>query len=59
MCIRDRHFTKQVVEYLEPHGILLITTFDLYNLWLRMYEGKLSKEEIIEKLYTQKGIFKP
>ena len=53
------HFTKQVVEYLEPHGILLITTFDLYNLWLQMYEGKLSKEEIIEKLYTQKGIFKP
>jgi len=53
------HFTKQVVEYLEPHGILLMTTFDLYNLWLQMYEGKLSKEEIIEKLYTQKGIFKP
>lgn len=52
------HFTKQVIEYLEPHGILLITTFDLYNLWLQMYEGKLSKKEIIEKLYNQKGIFK-
>ncbi len=53
------HFTRQVVEYLEPHGILLMTTFDLYNLWLQMYESKLSKEEIIEKLYIQKGIFKP
>jgi hypothetical protein len=53
------HFTKQVVEYLEPCGVLLITTFDLYNLWLQIHEGKLSKEEIIEKLYNQKGIFKP
>ncbi len=51
------HFTRQVIEYLEPNGILLMTAFDLYNLWLQMYEGKLSKEEIIEKLYTQKGIF--
>ncbi len=62
LAISDRaakvHFTQQVVDYLKPHPVLLMTGFDLYRLVEIVVEDEVSEQSIVDRLYSEKGVFR-
>jgi len=51
------NFTEQVRKVLEGTGVAMITTMDLYFLWKAVFEGKLTKREVIKQIHSCKGVF--
>jgi len=52
------HFTKNVVDFLVKHPILLMTGYDLYQMVKDILENKKSTDEIIRILYETTGVLK-
>jgi hypothetical protein len=52
------HFTKNVVDFLGKHPILLMTGYDMYQMVRDVLEEKRSGAEIIEILYKKEGVLK-
>lgn len=52
------NFTPTAVNFLEKNEVCMITTVELYNLWIKFIEGKISKEKITESLLNSNGLFK-
>lgn len=50
-------FTEHVIRLIGEKS-LLITTYQLYNLWKSVYENKKMAEDIITELHTKSGIYK-
>ncbi len=50
-------FSTNVVELLEPNGILLISTLQLYDLWKAVHEGTIKKEKAILSLFESSGLY--
>lgn len=51
-------FTEPVVRLLEPHGVLMMTTEQLYFLWKDVQEGRRRTEEVRELLRAVTGVLK-
>ena len=51
-------FSTDVENLLGKNGVLLITTFQLYNLWKSVNEGRKNAEEVVQELAAQSGVFK-
>jgi hypothetical protein len=48
-------FTPQVLDFLGKHPILIVTSWDLYCMVRDVLDGSRTKEEIMEKLFTNNG----
>jgi hypothetical protein len=58
--IEDRQgresFTPQVVDFLSPHGVLLMTSWDLYCMVRDVLGGLRNREEMVDLLANEEGI---
>ncbi len=52
------HFTKNVIDFLSKHPILLMTSVDLYNMARDVMERGKNPEEIVKILYESIGVLK-
>ncbi len=50
-------FTEPVVKLLGDHGVLLITTLQLYELWKEIFENRAKSEDVLKKLHESSGLF--
>jgi hypothetical protein len=48
-------FTPQVLDFLGKHPILIVTSWDLYCMVRDVLDSSRTKEELIEKLFTNNG----
>jgi hypothetical protein len=49
------HFTSQVIDFLRPHPILLMTGWDLFGMICDVLEQKKESEEVVKKLHETSG----
>jgi len=54
---RLESFTQPVVDFLSKHSILLMTSLDLYRMIKDVLNQTCSKESVIERLYSEVGVF--
>ena len=52
------NFTQPVIDFLGRHPILMMTSLDLYRMIKDVLDEKISKESIIESLYTKTGVLR-
>lgn len=49
------HFSPQVIDFLSPYPILLMTSWDFYHMICDILEGKKNPEDIIDLIFQAKG----
>ncbi|MBI5208296.1 MAG: hypothetical protein HY934_10995 [Candidatus Firestonebacteria bacterium] len=55
--VAKNNFTEKVINALNHNDILMLTTFDLYFLWKRVFDKCMTNEEIIKLIVEAKGEF--
>jgi hypothetical protein len=54
---RSENFTSDVVRFLKPHPVLLMTGFDLYRLIQQVKAGEKKAEDVVAMLYETSGVY--
>lgn len=50
-------FSADIVKLLSNNGVLLITSFQLYQQWMAIQQGSLSASDLAQKLHSSSGLF--
>jgi len=53
----SQSFTPDVVQLLSSNGVLLITTFQLYEQWTAVQDGITSADEFVQRLHSTSGLY--
>ena len=53
----SQSFTPDVARLLSSNGVLLITTFQLYEQWTAVHEGMTSADEFVQRLHSTSGLY--
>lgn len=53
----NENFTQQVVDFLSPFKILMMTSWDIYRIIEKIINGEKSGEHYINRFYSETGVF--
>lgn len=54
---RKDSYSSNVVGLVDKHGVLLLTTVQLYELWKQVEQGNRTSESVIQELHDKDGLF--